>query len=86
VPVGGGIGSECCGRGAATTRNFTGGDFQSNGGAGTWATHGESIVFPSAFLSSKTMPGRVNFSHSCHCAIAIHSLIGIIPSIVGNLA
>jgi hypothetical protein len=32
---GGGIGVECCGFGASIARNFTGGDFQSNGVAGT---------------------------------------------------
>jgi len=38
-------------------RKTTGGDFQSKGFSGTCAVQGDSIVRPSAFLSSKTMPG-----------------------------
>ena len=74
-PFGGGIGVECSGRGAATARNITGGDFQSKGVGGTWAMQGLNRLCPSAFFSSKMMPGRANFWHSCHCAIAIQSLI-----------
>jgi hypothetical protein len=75
LAFGGGIGVERCGRRAWTARNITGGDFQPYGVAGTVATQGVNNVSPSAFFSSNTMPGRVIFAHSCHCAIAIQSVI-----------
>ena len=74
-PFGGGSGVECSGLGRATGRNITAGDFQLNGIAGSGTTHGVSIVCPSAFRISNTISGRTILVHSCHCAIAIHSLM-----------
>src|SRR4029078_8621761 len=74
-PFGGGSGVECSGLCRATRRNITAGDFQLNGIAGSGTTHGVSIVCPSAFRISNTMLGRTILVHSCHCAIAIHSLM-----------
>ena len=74
------MGAECCGLGASTARNMTGDDFQPNGVGGTDTAQGVSNVKPSAFFSSNTIPGPVFISHSCHWAIAIHSVMLALPS------
>ena len=52
-PFGAGIGVECWGLGAGIARNCTGGDFQSNGIAGSGFTQGVNRLCPSALRISK---------------------------------
>ena len=74
-PFGGGIGVERWAGGSGIARNISGGDFQSNGIAGSGSTQGVKRLCPSAFRISKMIPGRAIWTQFFHCAIATHSAV-----------